>query len=55
MPVHERKMTALIGPSGCGKSSTFLRCFNRMGCVSCVVTRDTRASSPFATASAAGT
>ena len=29
MPVHERKVTALIGPSGCGKS-TFLRCFNRM-------------------------
>jgi phosphate transport system ATP-binding protein len=29
LPVHERKITALIGPSGCGKS-TFLRCFNRM-------------------------
>jgi len=29
VPVHERKVTALIGPSGCGKS-TFLRCFNRM-------------------------
>ncbi|MGH8707411.1 MAG: phosphate ABC transporter ATP-binding protein, partial [Burkholderiales bacterium] len=29
MPVHERKVTALIGPSGCGKS-TFLRSFNRM-------------------------
>jgi phosphate transport system ATP-binding protein len=29
MPVHDRKVTALIGPSGCGKS-TFLRCFNRM-------------------------
>jgi len=29
MPVHERRVTALIGPSGCGKS-TFLRCFNRM-------------------------
>jgi phosphate transport system ATP-binding protein len=29
MPLHERKVTALIGPSGCGKS-TFLRCFNRM-------------------------
>ncbi|MCX7893159.1 MAG: phosphate ABC transporter ATP-binding protein PstB [Burkholderiales bacterium] len=29
MPVHERKVTALIGPSGCGKS-TLLRCFNRM-------------------------
>jgi phosphate transport system ATP-binding protein len=29
MPVHEKKVTALIGPSGCGKS-TFLRCFNRM-------------------------
>ncbi len=24
MPVHERKVTALIGPSGCGKS-TILR------------------------------
>ena len=29
MPVHERRVTALIGPSGCGKS-TFLRSFNRM-------------------------
>jgi phosphate transport system ATP-binding protein len=29
MPLHERKVTALIGPSGCGKS-TYLRCFNRM-------------------------
>ena len=29
MPLHEKKITALIGPSGCGKS-TFLRCFNRM-------------------------
>lgn len=29
MPVHDKKVTALIGPSGCGKS-TFLRCFNRM-------------------------
>ena len=29
MPVHDRRVTALIGPSGCGKS-TFLRCFNRM-------------------------
>jgi len=29
MPIHERRVTALIGPSGCGKS-TFLRCFNRM-------------------------
>jgi phosphate transport system ATP-binding protein len=29
MPLHEKKVTALIGPSGCGKS-TFLRCFNRM-------------------------
>ena len=29
MPLHERRVTALIGPSGCGKS-TFLRCFNRM-------------------------
>jgi phosphate transport system ATP-binding protein len=29
LPVHDRKITALIGPSGCGKS-TFLRCFNRM-------------------------
>jgi phosphate transport system ATP-binding protein len=29
MPIHERRVTALIGPSGCGKS-TFLRSFNRM-------------------------
>jgi phosphate transport system ATP-binding protein len=29
MPVHEKRVTALIGPSGCGKS-TFLRSFNRM-------------------------
>ena len=29
LPVHERKVTAMIGPSGCGKS-TFLRTFNRM-------------------------
>jgi phosphate transport system ATP-binding protein len=29
MPIHDRRVTALIGPSGCGKS-TFLRCFNRM-------------------------
>ncbi len=29
LPIHERRVTALIGPSGCGKS-TFLRCFNRM-------------------------
>jgi len=29
MPVHDKKVTALIGPSGCGKS-TLLRCFNRM-------------------------
>jgi len=29
MPLHEKKVTALIGPSGCGKS-TYLRCFNRM-------------------------
>jgi phosphate transport system ATP-binding protein len=29
MPVHDKKVTALIGPSGCGKT-TFLRCFNRM-------------------------
>ncbi|GBD41745.1 Phosphate import ATP-binding protein PstB [bacterium HR39] len=29
MPIHERRVTALIGPSGCGKS-TLLRCFNRM-------------------------
>jgi len=29
MPVHSKKVTAVIGPSGCGKS-TMLRCFNRM-------------------------
>jgi phosphate transport system ATP-binding protein len=29
LPIHEKKITALIGPSGCGKS-TLLRCFNRM-------------------------
>lgn len=29
MPIHDRKVTALIGPSGCGKS-TLLRSFNRM-------------------------
>ena len=29
MPLHEKRVTALIGPSGCGKS-TFLRCLNRM-------------------------
>ncbi|WP_211162106.1 phosphate ABC transporter ATP-binding protein PstB [Aromatoleum petrolei] len=29
MPVHEKRVTALIGPSGCGKS-TLLRTFNRM-------------------------
>jgi phosphate transport system ATP-binding protein len=29
LPIHDRRVTALIGPSGCGKS-TFLRCFNRM-------------------------
>ena len=29
IPIHEKKVTALIGPSGCGKS-TLLRCFNRM-------------------------
>lgn len=29
MPVHEKRVTALIGPSGCGKS-TLLRAFNRM-------------------------
>jgi phosphate transport system ATP-binding protein len=29
LPVHDRKVTALIGPSGCGKS-TLLRCFNRL-------------------------
>lgn len=29
LPVHEKKITAMIGPSGCGKT-TLLRCFNRM-------------------------
>jgi len=29
LPIHDRKVTALIGPSGCGKS-TLLRAFNRM-------------------------
>ncbi len=29
MPIHDKRVTALIGPSGCGKS-TFLRGFNRM-------------------------
>lgn len=29
LPVHEKKVTAMIGPSGCGKT-TLLRCFNRM-------------------------
>jgi len=29
LPVHDRKITALIGPSGCGKT-TFLRALNRM-------------------------
>ncbi|MBK8675327.1 MAG: phosphate ABC transporter ATP-binding protein [Cellvibrionales bacterium] len=29
MPIHDKKVTALIGPSGCGKS-TYLRSFNRM-------------------------
>jgi phosphate transport system ATP-binding protein len=29
MPLHDKRVTALIGPSGCGKS-TYLRCFNRM-------------------------
>jgi phosphate transport system ATP-binding protein len=29
LPVHDRKVTAIIGPSGCGKS-TLLRSFNRM-------------------------
>ncbi|HXI87190.1 MAG TPA: phosphate ABC transporter ATP-binding protein PstB [Parvularculaceae bacterium] len=29
MPLHERKVTALMGPSGCGKS-TFLRVLNRI-------------------------
>ena len=29
LPIHEKKVTALIGPSGCGKS-TLLRSFNRM-------------------------
>ncbi len=29
LPVHDRRVTALIGPSGCGKT-TFLRALNRM-------------------------
>ncbi len=29
MPVHRKKVTAIIGPSGCGKS-TLIRCLNRM-------------------------
>ncbi|GER05068.1 phosphate import ATP-binding protein PstB [Iodidimonas nitroreducens] len=29
LPIHDKKVTALIGASGCGKS-TLLRCFNRM-------------------------
>jgi len=29
IPIHHKKVTALIGPSGCGKT-TLLRCFNRM-------------------------
>lgn len=29
LPIHKKRITAVIGPSGCGKS-TFLRCFNRM-------------------------
>src|SRR5262245_38161615 len=29
MPVHDKKVTALIGPSGCGKSAC-RRCVNRM-------------------------
>jgi phosphate transport system ATP-binding protein len=29
IPIHEKRVTALIGPSGCGKS-TFVRSFNRM-------------------------
>src|SRR5262245_62783208 len=29
LPLHDRKVTALIGPSGCGKS-TLLRILNRM-------------------------
>lgn len=29
LPIHTKKITAVIGPSGCGKS-TFLRCLNRM-------------------------
>jgi phosphate transport system ATP-binding protein len=29
LPIHDRKITAIIGPSGCGKS-TLLRTFNRM-------------------------
>ncbi len=29
MPIHSKKVTAIMGPSGCGKS-TLIRCFNRM-------------------------
>ena len=29
LPIHEKKITAIIGPSGCGKS-TYIRAFNRM-------------------------
>jgi phosphate transport system ATP-binding protein len=29
LPVHRKRVTALIGPSGCGKT-TLLRCFNRL-------------------------
>ncbi len=29
LPIHDRRVTALIGPSGCGKT-TFLRSLNRM-------------------------
>jgi len=29
LPIHDRRVTALIGPSGCGKT-TFLRALNRM-------------------------
>jgi phosphate transport system ATP-binding protein len=29
LPLHDRRVTAIIGPSGCGKS-TFVRCLNRM-------------------------